>query len=70
MSPSVIKSMAAFVYLAVLKDIFVGRVKYGFYKQGKDLKKGRLNDFGVSWAPTNTRKGLFGIFQTFESSFQ
>ena len=40
MSPSVIKSMAAFVYLAVLKDIFVGMVKYSFYSynEGRDLK--------------------------------
>ena len=38
MSPSVIKAMAAFVYLAVVKDIIVGMVKYWWYREGMDLK--------------------------------
>ena len=38
MSPSVIKAMAAFVYLAVLKDVFVGILKNYFYKEGMDLQ--------------------------------
>ena len=38
MSPSVIKAMAAFVFLAVVKDIIVGMVKYWWYREGMDLK--------------------------------
>ena len=42
MSPSVIKAMAAFVYLAIIKDALVGLVSYGWYgsnydDQGMDL---------------------------------
>ena len=37
MNPSVIKAMAAFVYLAVLKDVIVGFVKYSYYFRGMEL---------------------------------
>ena len=43
MSPSVIKAMAAFVYLAVVKDILFCLVTKYFYKdQGMDLFTSRM----------------------------
>ena len=40
MDPAVIKAMAAFVYLAIIKDVLVGFLVYGCYKYaGKDLFK-------------------------------
>ena len=45
MDPSVIKAMAAFVYMGILKDVIMGSYLFNLYKEaGKDFLTNELQN--------------------------